>query len=134
MHGLLGDGFELDAIRFRLKSYNHKIIVQWVPGNKDIPGNDLASEVAKEAAEVKDVPKCPVWFHSAASRIESMTKDLPLTHERSREVYKNYSKEKEIKEIKTREDQTMLVKIRSGHSTLFAAYRKRIGRSDVNLC
>ena len=53
---LLGDGFELDQLRDRLWRYGSKIIIQWVPGHQDIPGNELADAVAKEAAEMETEP------------------------------------------------------------------------------
>ena len=131
---LLGDGFELDELRFKLRSFEHRVIIQWVPGHKEIPGNDMVDAVAKEAAKMMDAPELPVWQHSAAAFVKGVTKDLPPENDRIKQVYKNFSKKKEIEEVLLREDQTMLAKLRSGHSTLLAAYRKRIGMSESDTC
>ena len=130
---LLGDGFELDILRSRLRSYAHRIIIQWVPGHQDIPGNELADVVAKEAAELRLEQYAPTWFHSAAARIKATRKDPAPSHPRIKAVYEFYSKEKE-EEVQSRSDQSLLAKIRSGHSILFAAYRKRIDESEDDTC
>ena len=130
---LIGDGFELDDLRFRLRSYGHRVIIQWVPGHKDIPGNDLADAIAKEAAEMEGEAFAPTWYHSASSRIRALRKDPPPSHQRTREVYAAFSKEKEL-EVKSRDDQTLLAKVRSGHTVLFAAYRHRIDETESALC
>jgi ribonuclease HI len=36
-------------------SSNHKIYLQWIPGHKDIEGNEAADAVAKEAAQMEQV-------------------------------------------------------------------------------
>ena len=130
---LLGTGFELYQLRFRLRRYHHQIIIQWVPGHKDIPGNDLADEVAKQAAEMEDAAYAPTWFHSVRARIKAVRKDPPPQHKRTQEVYSAYSKEKEMK-IENRSGQSLLAKIRTGHMILFAAYRNRIDENKDPTC
>ena len=75
----------------------------------------------------------PTWYHSASSRIRALCKDPPPSHQRTREVYAPFSKEKEM-EVKSRDDQTLLAKVRSGHTVLFAAYRHRIDETESALC
>ena len=72
-------------------------------------------------------------MHSISARIKSAFKDLAPTHERTKKVYSAYSREKE-KEVLTRSDQSLLTKIRSGHTVLFAAYRNRIDEAKSALC
>ena len=48
-------------------------------------------------------------------------------------MYAVYSREKE-KRIKSREDQNLLAKLRSGHTILFVGYRKRIDINDDGQC
>ena len=122
-------GIELGQLQYRLKCYNHRINIQWVPGHRDIPGNDLADGVAKETAEKEGVDYVPTWFHSVKARIKAARKDPPPEHERTRDVYAKYSDKEEIK-VKNRKGQSLLAKIRSGHTTLFAAYRHRIDDNE----
>ena len=117
-------------MRDRLRRYGSKLIIQSVPGHQDIPGNELADADAKEAAEMETEPYCPTWYHSADARIKSSRQDPPPSHERTRLAF---SKAKDL-ELKNRSDQTLLAKIRSGHTTLFAAYRKRIGLTEDDTC
>ena len=130
---LLGTGFELDQLRFRMKSYPHLIILQWVPGHRDIPGNDLADAVAKEAAEQEGDDYAPTWFHSAKAWIKATRKDPEPEHQRTREVYAEYTHKEEMK-VKNRSGQSLLAKIRSGHTVLFAAYRKMIDENEDPTC
>jgi ribonuclease HI len=49
------------AIEDRLNETQGSITFQWVPGHRDIPGNDLADDLAKEAAKSKDLPEEPIY-------------------------------------------------------------------------
>ena len=70
-----------------MKSYMEQVIIQWVPGHKNIPGNDLADVAAKEAAEMEDEEFAPIWFHSVRCRIKSERKSFGTTHGRTTLVY-----------------------------------------------
>ena len=102
-----------------------QITIQWLPRHRDIPGNDLADGVAKEAPESGGVNHAPTCYHSVKARIKAKRKDLPPQHQRTRDVYTKYSEKEELK-VKNRKGQSLLVKIRSGHSVLFLAYRNWI--------
>ena len=130
---VVGIGFELDQLRYRLKSYREQVIIQWVPGHQNIPGNDLADAAAKEAAELEDEDFAPIWFHSVRARIKAERKSFGTTHGRTTQVYSEYSHQKEML-IKSRNEQSLLAKIRSGHTTLFAAYRNRIDETKDPTC
>ena len=62
-----------------------------------------------------------------------MTKDPPPSHERTALVYEKMSKDKE-KKIVSRRDQTLLAKIRSGHTILFSDYKARLDPAHPNVC
>ena len=130
---LLGDGFELDQLRLRLKNYKERIIIQWVPGHQNIPGNDMADEAAKEAAEHAELAPAPIWFHSVRARIKSERRSYGSSHPRSLKVYSAYSHQKEML-ISSRNEQSLLAKIRSGHTILFAAYRNRVNDKEDPSC
>ena len=130
---LLGVGFELDQLRLRLKNYSERIIIQWVPGHQNIPGNDMADETAKQAAELEDHPHAPIWFHSVRARIKSDRRSFGNDHARSLKVYSAYSHQKEML-VASRNEQSLLAKIRSGHTILFAAFRNRIDDTKDPTC
>ena len=130
---LMGVGFELDEMRYRLRNYPFKLYLQWIPGHKNIPGNDMADEVAKEATEIRDAPHTSTWFHSTRARLRSLWKDMPSSHERTRKVYSAYSKSKE-EEVLSRSDQTLLAKLRTGHTVLFKEYLNKIDETKDPTC
>ena len=129
---LLGTDPELELLRFRLRCLNRPLVIQWVPGHAGVPGNELADEAAKKAAELLSEGPATISWKAIAASIKLAARDNP-THERTMKVYAAYSREKE-KKIKSREDQSLLAKLRSGHTILFAGYRKRIGLDDDGQC
>lgn len=110
----------------------NQVVIQWIPGPSEIPGNDIADMMAKEATTV-DGDNRPISFSSAVATIKAKIKDPPITHERTALVYSAFSTEKE-KKVKSRKDQVLLARVRSGHYLGFAQYRKRIGKSDDGSC
>ena len=44
---------DLDLLRLRLRNTEHPLSIQWVPGHSDVPGNELADQAAKLAAELE---------------------------------------------------------------------------------
>ena len=119
-----GDDPELDQLRSRLRNLNCLLTIQWCPGHAGVAGNELADAAAKQATELQG-PSAPVSFNSIKAEIKKATKDPPPTHERTKKVYAFYSRKKE-KEVTSRKDQTLLAKLRSGHTTLLAAYKARL--------
>ena len=119
-----GDDPELDAMRSRFRNLKCQLSIQWVPGHAGIAGNELADQAAKQAAELEG-PSAPITFDSIKAEIKKATKDPAPHHDRTRQVYAFYSKKKE-KEINSREDQSLLAKLRSGHTPILAAYKARI--------
>ena len=119
---------ELDNLRLKIRNLSFPLTIQWVPGHSDIPGNELADKAAKDATELEE-QAAPVTYGSICAQIRKITKDPPPTHERTKEVYSALSHRKE-KNIASRSDQTLLAKIRTGHTTLFRAYEARVNGED----
>ena len=65
---------ETDAIRKTLKHHEGKIIIQWIPGHSNIPGNDLANIAAKNATGLME-QGWAISLHSACMQIRSTFTD-----------------------------------------------------------
>ena len=89
----------------------------------------MADAAAKAATELEE-QAAPVSYGSICAAIRQRTKDPPPSHERTKEVYRGISHNIERRLITTRSDQTLLAKVRSGHTTLFRAYAARIHEED----
>ena len=129
---LLGTDSELDLLRQRLRNWPHPMCIQWVPGHCGVPGNELADKAAKEASELEG-PFAPIMYSSICCRIRFLNKDPPSAHIRTQKIYSEYSKTREI-EITNRSDQSLLAKIRTGKTILFAAYKNEIDRNHDPMC
>ena len=120
--------------------------IQWIPGHCNIPGNDLADAAAKAAAKAAITPmsdaasripnevtcgtSAGITFSAICARIRAATRDPPPSHPRTKEVYSKMTPSREAL-VRTRADQSLLAKIRSGHFIGFNAYKARIdGRTD----
>jgi len=134
---LQGHDPNLDQLRLNIKNLPLPLTVQWVPGHSDVPGNELADQAAKMATEL-DEQAAPVTYGSICTQIRRMAKELEpeptdevkkRTHERIKKVYSGISQNKE-RSITSRRDQTLLAKIRNGHTILFGAYEARLLNED----
>ena len=115
---------EIDGLRLRLTTCSANMIVQWIPGHTDIPGNELADQAAKDACTL-DEPPGAISFGCTRALIKANIKDAPTTHERTKAVYSEY-KRKTDGAVTSRADQVLLARIRSGHHMAFGDYRNRI--------
>ena len=129
---LLGPSVEVHQLKTSLDQCIGNITIQWVPGHADIPGNELADAAAKEATTLEAEPRATT-FNGIAPQIRANIKGKPIDHARTAEVYSNFSLSRE-QMIKTRKDQVMLARIRSGHSLLFREYKHRIGNTIAPHC
>ena len=111
------------------------ITIQWIPSHVDVPGNELADAAAKDATSLvtEDQGEKPVSFAAVKAHIRRVIKDEPVQHQRTAETYKNYNKDTD-KDIKTRKDQVLIARLRSGHHNGFRAYQHRIDEAVSPEC
>ena len=122
-------------IRNKLCKLKGKITIQWTPGHVNVPGNELADQAAKKAAQEEEhesIP-CPVTYHSAVAMIKREIKDRPPQHPTVSKTYEHISL-KTDHTIKSRKDATLLAQLRTGHCNKLAAYQHRIDEQKSDIC
>ena len=129
-HQFLGD------LEQALSRVPGEVVFQWVPGHAGFLGNERADQEAKLAA-VSSVdsasgalPRVPVSFRAARSRIFNAIRDPPISHERTRQVYDRPP----TPFVGSRKEEVALAQLRSGHSRLLAHYRHQIGQESSPDC
>ena len=124
---------EVAALKARFLQSAPSVTVQWIPGHSDIAGNELADQAAKDASTLQTKAPNPIPYKSVCAAIKSQFTDT-IQHERTKQVYAAYSRAKDREATKTRSDQVLLGRIRSGHFLGFNQYQHRIGKSDDPTC
>ena len=130
---LLGHNPSVDQLKLQLDLCPGTITIQWIPGHAEIPGNDMADADAKNAVKDRTTAPRGISFRGVLPSINKTISDGSPSHARTASVYSQLSASRE-RLITERADQTMLARIRSGHSLLFRAYKHRISGSGDPRC
>ena len=112
---LLGQTASVNGIQMLLNTIQARIIIQWILGDSNIPGNDLANRAAKLATDLQPLAELPIAFSSALNVIKKVITDPTVTHNRTRKIYTNCRPSIDNVQITTREDEVLIARIYAGH-------------------
>ena len=59
----------------KLQQLKGRVVIQWIPGHSNIPGNDLADKYAKEIAQNGESAVAPLSYNTARAIIKREIKD-----------------------------------------------------------
>ena len=129
-----GRNIKVDNIRTLLQSISAKVIIQWIPGHSNIPGNELADAAAKEATTVPPTDALPISLSSAIKVISDIITDPEPTHERTRSVYEKHRASTNADQIDSRAEEVLLARLRAGHHQSLRPYLHRLDPNINPLC
>ena len=126
---------ETADIRGRLSNACTTIDLLYVPGHKDIPGNELADTHAKEAALIDGPPaNANISFETAKAIIRREIVDQPTSHILASQAYSEVSQARDHAEITSRRDGGLLAQLRSGHHKCLGYYQHFVDPEISDLC
>ena len=121
-------------IRELLAVVCRKADLLYVPGHRDIPGNELADEHGKKAARLPGPSDEAVPFRTARTIIKKEICDPPTQHHLAKKFYASVNQERDHLEVTTRKQGSLLAQLRSGHYKELAYYQKLVDPLKSSEC
>ena len=121
-----------------METYGVKIILQWIPGHSDTPGNDKADKLAKKGSD-KTQPHTKATYRTAKQMIRANIKEEWLsgwaTNGTGRELFRHMAAPKRADTINdlNRKDQSTIFRLRIQHIGL-NNHLYRIGAHNTSAC
>jgi len=106
----------------------------FVPGHKDIPGNELADKHAKQATLLPGTQDDSVPLRTARTAIFKEICDQPTTHHLGSMFYTSVKQDRDDKECKSRRQAVLLAQLRSGHYKELSYYDNFIDPTKSAAC
>ena len=110
--------------------------LQWVPGHAGLPGNELADEIAREAANLEQ-HDVPIDLPSAKARLRRHAhREWEQRLQPTRYALQNGVRRPPTAERLglSRRECVEVARLRTGHSLMLREYRHRIGLEDDPTC
>ena len=123
---LAGRNVRVDDIYLLLHATPATIIIQWIAGHSNIPGNELADRGAKQATELPPIADLPIALSSAVKVVRDSIQDATIAHDRTKEIYSHYRPFIDAEQITKRADEVLLARLRAGHDPALQAYLHRL--------
>ena len=118
-----------------MKTFDSTFQLLYVPGHKDIPGNELADVSAKAATSSPgDYANEGLSMNSIKAMIKREVKDAATTHPTVSQTYAEYSEKKDRIAVKSRKEGALLAQLRSGHHKRLAYYCNIIDETISDRC
>ena len=123
----------LAQLRAGIERLRSPVILQWVPGQCGLVGNEWADNAAGESAISTDVslPNLGrISFQSAKALIKREIIDPPNSHLRTKAVFDGPRNSDPL----SRPDAVLIAQLRSGHCRKLAAYRSVVDANSSPTC
>ena len=126
---------ETDEIRTRVEGLQGSVDLMYVPGHKDVPGNELADKYAKEAAKLPGPYASEgLSFSAAKSCINRLVRDEPSSHRIISKTYADVSEKIDRQHIKSRKHGALIAQLRTGHHKNLNYYKNFIDKDVSAFC
>jgi len=130
---LRGSGEDVAPLRDLLSRCPSEMVVQWIPGHSEIPGNDMADEEANVAARVTTEEGRRISWKAARTIVKAVIPENEIQHPRIKMTYACMSSSRE-RQISNRGDQVSLARLRTGHHLDFGATKHRYNEREDPSC
>ena len=130
---LRGCGEEVAPLQDILSRCRSEMVVQWIPGHSEIPGNDMADEEANAAAREESEEGRRISWKAAKTMVKAAIPKEKIEHRRIKMTYACMSSSRE-KEITNKGDQVSLARLRTGHHLQLGATKHRYNEREDPSC